>query len=502
MQLTRGRSPRASQYLGALERLLVGALVAVAALAGPAGASAQPLPLTPFVDCVASLNGFSRAWFGYSNTGGNTITIDPGDNNGIFPGETFQAQPTAFAIGTFARAFSVPFGGQFLPTSISWGLNGLNATASATSPACDDAVTTPASALTPTTATLNGAVTPYGEPTTYTFHWGAATSYGQTSTVQSVSGTPAQLVSTLLTGLQPGTTYHFTLEASNADDGTTTGQDETFTTPGTTAAPIDLSLAGAATPSTVTAGHTLTYTFTATNGSATTPATGVAIADPLPGAASLVSAGASAGTCTRGTTVVCAIGSLAPGASAKVTIVIIANGAAPLVNAASVSGNQPDPDGANNLATVTTPVVVAPAVHTGQVLSESRHAVLVSGIVNPEGQALRYRIRYGTSTAYGHSTPARSAGSGTDPQLLLVMVSGLDRDRTYHYRLVATSAAGTTVGADRTFRLGRRVSQKPHSRSRRRGADPESPRAGGPTGRRVRLREATVTVSSVDVALS
>ena len=84
---------------------LVGVLVAVAAVAGPAGASAQPLPLTPFVECVASLNGFSRAWFGYSNTGGNTITIEPGDDNAISPGEPFQAQPTTFAIGTFPRAF-------------------------------------------------------------------------------------------------------------------------------------------------------------------------------------------------------------------------------------------------------------------------------------------------------------------------------------------------------------------------------------------------------------
>jgi uncharacterized repeat protein (TIGR01451 family) len=447
--------------------VLVGVLVAVAALAGPAAASAQPLPLAPFVDCVASVNGFSRAWFGYSNTGGNTITIEPGDNNAISPGEAFQAQPTTFAIGTFPRAFSVPFGGQFVFTSITWSLNGLIATASATSPTCDDAVTTPASTLTPTTATLNGVVTPYGEPTTYTFHWGATTAYGQSSTARSVSGTPAQPVSTQLTGLQPGTTYHFTLEASNADDGATTGQDETFTTPGSTPAPIDLSLAGAATPATVTAGHTLTYTFTATNGSATTPATGVAITDPLPGAGSLVSAHASAGTCAGDTTVVCAIGSLAPGASATVTIVISANGAAPLVNTASVSGDQPDPDSANNVATVTTPVVVAPAVHTGPMLSLSKHAVLVSGIVNPEGQATRYQVQYGTSSAYGHSTPARSAGAGTDPQLLLDMVSGLERDRTYHYRLVATSAAGTTVGADRTFRLGYRDPGNPHARTHR-----------------------------------
>ena len=353
-------------------------------------------------------------------------------------------------------------------TSISWSLNGLIATASATSPACDDALTAPASALTPTTATLNGAVTPYGEPTSYTFQWGTTTAYGKASTAQTATGTPAQLVSTQLTGLQPGTTYHFVLQASNADDGTTTGQDETFTTPVSTAAPIDLSLAGTASPATVTAGRTLTYTFIATNTSATMPATGVAITDPLPGSASLMSAGAAAGTCTGSRTVVCAIGSLAPGASVAVTIVVTAGGAAPLVNTASVSGDQPDPDSANNVATVTTPVMVAPAAQTGSVLARFEHAVLVSGIVDPEGQATRYRVQYGTSTAYGHSTPARRAGAGTDPRLVLVLLSGLDRGRTYHYRLVATSAAGTTVGADRTFKLGYRDPRKSRPRTHRR----------------------------------
>src|SRR5260370_37851007 len=44
-----------------------------------------------------------------------------------------------------------------------------------------------------------------------------------------------------------------------------------------------------------------------------------------------------------------------------------------------------------------------------------------------------------------------SAGSGTGAPAVSAAVTGLTTGRTYHFRLVATSDAGTSLGADQTF---------------------------------------------------
>jgi hypothetical protein len=80
------------------------------------------------------------------------------------------------------------------------------------------------------TATLTGAVTPNGSPTTYSFQYGTSTSYGsQTGTRDAGNGTATMNVSAHLYGLSAGTLYHFRLVASNGA-GTTDGADQTFTT--------------------------------------------------------------------------------------------------------------------------------------------------------------------------------------------------------------------------------------------------------------------------------
>src|SRR5206468_1080131 len=58
---------------------------------------------------------------------------------------------------------------------------------------------------------------------------------------------------------------------------------------------------------------------------------------------------------------------------------------------------------------------------------------------------------YGTSTSYGSQTGSQSAGSGTSPVSVFANVSGLSPSTTYHFRLVASNAGGTTQGSDQTF---------------------------------------------------
>jgi uncharacterized repeat protein (TIGR01451 family) len=307
--------------------------------------------VTPFVDCIASPNGASGVWFGFSNISSAAVDVPVGPNNFVTPGISFQGQPVHFGVGTYRHAFFVPFGQL---AEIIWTLNPLEADATGSSPDCVDAVTAPASMLTPTAATLNGVVTPYGD-TSYVFQWGTKASYGQLSKPATVTGNAPGLVTDQLTGLKPGTTYHYRLQASNVDDdGVTDGADQTFTTPLAAAQPVDLSLTKIKSPATVVTGKRYTYVLRAANNSATTVASGVTVRDALPGAFSLVSVTSSQGSCSGSTTAVCALGALAPRATATVAIAGIADGKSPLVDTASVAGEQPDPDTANNVVSAVT----------------------------------------------------------------------------------------------------------------------------------------------------
>jgi len=89
-------------------------------------------------------------------------------------------------------------------------------------------------------ATLLGTLNPLGQQTTYYFEYGTTTAYGQRSpgTHDDVAGNSRdpQIAHGYLTGLQPGTTYHYRLVAENAT-GVTQGPDRTFTTDGAADAP-------------------------------------------------------------------------------------------------------------------------------------------------------------------------------------------------------------------------------------------------------------------------
>jgi hypothetical protein len=93
-----------------------------------------------------------------------------------------------------------------------------------------------------------------------------------------------------------------------------------------------------------------------------------------------------------------------------------------------------------------------PAVTTGAADSITTSGATVTGTVDPGGAATTYQVEYGTSSSYGLTTAATDAGSGTDPVAVRVTLAGLTADTTYHYRLVATNAAGTDRGSDRSFR--------------------------------------------------
>lgn len=82
------------------------------------------------------------------------------------------------------------------------------------------------------TAVLNGTVNPNGHATQYDFTVGPTTAYGVTTTLRTVkAGTKAVAVTRAITGLLPGTTYHYRITAISAG-GAVLGADRTFTTTG------------------------------------------------------------------------------------------------------------------------------------------------------------------------------------------------------------------------------------------------------------------------------
>lgn len=94
-----------------------------------------------------------------------------------------------------------------------------------------------------------------------------------------------------------------------------------------------------------------------------------------------------------------------------------------------------------------------PEVQTGPVQHRTATSAQLLGSINPNKLETTYRFEYGPTADYGSSAPVpdASAGAGGQERQVVQHVGGLDPDRTYHYRLVATNARGTTEGADRQF---------------------------------------------------
>jgi hypothetical protein len=97
-------------------------------------------------------------------------------------------------------------------------------------------------------------------------------------------------------------------------------------------------------------------------------------------------------------------------------------------------------------APTTGPQIVAtnPATNVGN------FSATLNGTVNPNGLNTAVHFDYGPTVNYGSSTAAQNY-SGSTAQNVIANVSNLRAGATYHFRIVASNAAGTTYGADRSF---------------------------------------------------
>jgi hypothetical protein len=113
-------------------------------------------------------------------------------------------------------------------------------------------------------------------------------------------------------------------------------------------------------------------------------------------------------------------------------------------------------DNAGATDTFVTEVLIEPATPptatTGAAGAITASGATLSATVNPRNQATTFHFDYGQSTAYGSATTDQPVSPTDDStHAVTAAVTGLVGGRTYHYRVVATSATGTTTGADSTF---------------------------------------------------
>ena len=283
-----------------------------------------------------------------------------------------------------------------------------------------------ASGVSAKAATLNGTVNPSGGATTYWFQYGTTTSYGlQTSTRDAGSGTSGRSISVGVSGLAAGITYHFRLVAQNSA-GTTNGLDQTFTTAAANAPLVTTGGASGIGPRVATVNGTVnpngastTYWFQYGTTTSYGRQTGTH----------------SAGSGTNGQPVSAHLSGLTAGTTYHYRLV-----------AQNSAGTTQGAD-----QTFTTSAAKAPTATTGSAGRIGPRDATVNGTVNPNGASTTYWFQYGTTTGYGLQTGIHNAGSGTSDRRVSAHLYGLTTGTTYHYRLVAQNAAGTTQGADQTF---------------------------------------------------
>jgi hypothetical protein len=111
---------------------------------------------------------------------------------------------------------------------------------------------------------------------------------------------------------------------------------------------------------------------------------------------------------------------------------------------------------ASTTYTVTAVTLVAPVVVTGGATGATSSGATLSGSVNPSGSSTDYVFEYGSTAGpsgptFGAITPVSSAGVGSTAVPVTATAVGLTSNTTYYYRLVATNAGGTSIGAVMSF---------------------------------------------------
>ncbi len=92
-----------------------------------------------------------------------------------------------------------------------------------------------------------------------------------------------------------------------------------------------------------------------------------------------------------------------------------------------------------------------PTATTASTVTASNLSAAVFGSVVPNGAYTTYWYEYGTSANLGSKTAVQSIGSGFETLAAPFYITGLTKDTTYYYRVVAENPMGKSEGATLTL---------------------------------------------------
>ena len=301
-----------------------------------------------------------------------------------------------------------------------------------TPPLVADLKTEAATSVTRNGATLSASLTGNGSATTYYFKWGQSAFYGNTapSPPPAEAGTPTghTPLSVPISGLQPNTTYHYRVVATNSA-GTSEGLDKTFTTQGFVVDTTTKPATGLSQESVTLngeffgTGEEVTYYFewgpTSSYG------------NKVPGAP------ASAGEPNGPTQV-----------SAQLTEFEASNTYHYRLVATNALGTSYGQD-----ETFASLPAQPPSISNPRVSSVEFDSATFGADITPNRRSTIYLFEYGPTPAYGSFTAVGGPIPGVSGDLESISVHATDLipGTVYHYRAIATNFAGTTYGPDQTF---------------------------------------------------
>jgi len=348
-----------------------------------------------------------------------TITV-----NGVAVDSGSPSQPIALAVGPNLLTTLVRAEDNVTTRSYTVSINRASAAVVAT---------TPAVVIDALRATLNGTVNPNGVSTVYFEYGTSAGNLDKRTPDRDVSGTTARSFAASLTGLQGATTYFFRAVLFNAA-GTIFGETRQFTTlpnppVAATGAPSSVTsssatLNGAVNPNGAPATVYFEYGLTTAYGQSTT-------IQRIAAGFETLSVSAPDLTLIQG---------------AAYNYRLVASTSAGTVFGENVLFRVVD-GGGSGTGVPTAP----PEVSTGSAAGIQTESAIFRGAVNANGGTTLVQFEYGTDTSYGTTTPALGIGNADTTADVAFPVEGLLPGTTYHYRVKASNALGTTLGDGSSF---------------------------------------------------
>jgi trimeric autotransporter adhesin len=290
-----------------------------------------------------------------------------------------------------------------------------------------DAITDGAYVFSSTTAKFNGRINAYNASTSVSFQYGLTATYGSNvaGSPSPVNGNTFTVVSAIVSTLLSNTTYHYRIVATNSA-GTTYGNDTTFNTSSIVAS------------ATTKAATTVTFNSATMNGivNANTTTSQVSFQYGY--------------TSAYGTTVLANPDTVTGSTNIPVTYNLTGLIPNTSYHYRVVAKNAVGSSNGNDTFFKTN--ITKPLAITNSASSISSTGATIKGTVNSNNSTTIVTFQYGPTVSYGTTLNAiPDTVNGIINTSVSQVLTGLLPDITYHYRVVALNAAGTTYGADSTF---------------------------------------------------